>query len=81
MKMGHPTLLDIDAWKYINAYRNLIWAGKVKDFTCHRCNSKANVMLGDDGFPIVNCFTCGTVIQPNARWYDQIKAVVKEHNE
>jgi hypothetical protein len=66
-------------WKYFHAYRNLAEDGKVKFLQCPDCSSTLVTQPGPNEEPQLWCYTCDSAIKPGLDVYDQIRAVVKEH--
>lgn len=67
-------------WYYFHAYNHLASEGKVKPLSCPNCDTKLATVLGDNDEPALWCRICDTLIKPGLDVYDQIRAVVKEHN-
>lgn len=67
-------------WHYFHEYRRLSEEGKVKHLSCPDCNNKLTTVLGTGDEPVLWCAVCDTLIKPGLDVYDQIRAVVKEHN-
>ncbi|XAO35212.1 hypothetical protein SEA_FRANCOB_12 [Streptomyces phage Francob] len=67
-------------WYLFHEYRRLADKGKAKHLVCPDCNNKLTTVLGTDDEPRLWCVQCDTIIKPGLDVYDQIRAVVKEHN-
>ncbi|AXG66137.1 hypothetical protein SEA_ANNADREAMY_13 [Streptomyces phage Annadreamy] len=67
-------------WSIFHEYRHLADSGKVKHLQCPDCTGHLITRLGTEDEPVLWCPSCDTRIQPGLDLYDQIRAVVKEHN-
>lgn len=67
-------------WSIFHEYRHLSAQGKVKPLTCPDCDNDLITVLSDNDEPALWCFFCDTLIRPGLDVYDQIRAVVREHN-
>ena len=63
-----------------HAYNNLVAQGLVKPLSCPDCNNRYVIRATVDGDPLLACAWCNTIAQPGIRLYQQVLAVVKEHN-
>jgi hypothetical protein len=61
-------------------YNNLADAGIVKKLECPDCDQAYVTRITEDGDPLLACVWCNTITQPGLRLYQQVLAVVKEHN-
>ena len=67
-------------WSIFHSYRRLAEEGKVKLIQCPDCQGNLTTRLGEDDNPLLWCSKCDVKIRPGLDIYDQIKAVVREHN-
>lgn len=66
--------------RYYHKYNKLVRRGLTKPLT-HRCGTEYTLRATEDAEPVLQCFGCNTMVQPGLALYEQIKAVVKEHEE
>lgn len=64
--------------RYFHKYNKLVRRGLTKPLT-HRCGEEYTLRATEDGDPVLQCLNCQSLIQPGLNIYDQIRAVVKEH--
>lgn len=67
-------------WSYFHSYRKLAENGKVKFLQCPDCSATLVTMGDEDNNPVLWCSHCDSTIRPGLDLYDQIRAVVREHN-
>lgn len=60
-------------------YRRLSKRGIVKPLSCPDCHEEYTLRASEAGDPVLQCFFCGTLVQPGLRLYNEVEAVVKEH--
>ncbi len=64
---------------YFHKYNKLVEKGYTKPLTC-TCGEAYTLRATEDGDPLLQCFSCNSIVQPGLGIYDNIKAVVKEHS-
>jgi NAD-dependent SIR2 family protein deacetylase len=66
--------------KTFHRYNRLVEQGLVKPLRCPSCDTVYVTRISEDADPLLQCFGCGSLIQPGLRLYSDVLAVVKEHN-
>lgn len=64
---------------YFHMYNRLVRRGFVKPLTCSYCEQPYTLRATHDAEPVLQCFTCNSLVQPGLNMYNDVKAVVKEH--
>lgn len=67
--------MDIQVFHRYNA---LVRRGAAKPLTCNSCDYTYVLRATEDGEPVLQCFSCGALVQPGLNMYTDIKSVVKE---
>lgn len=63
-----------------HAYNRLVAQGLVKALSCPDCDHPYVTRITENNDPLLACVWCNTIAQPGVRLYQQVLAVVKEHN-
>jgi hypothetical protein len=67
-------------YRTFHRYQELAEQGKAKPLVCRECGSGLVVRLGKNDEPELQCFSCDTRTRPGLARYEEILAVVREHN-
>lgn len=59
-------------------YNRLARRGFVDSLACPSCEFEYVLRATEDGDPVLQCFSCGSLVQPGLGMYDRIVTINKE---
>lgn len=58
-------------------YRRLVARGILEPLKCPSCDVEYTVRIGAFDEPVLECFSCNSLLQPGGRLYNDMKAEVE----